>query len=374
MRALRLKQWKSDAVLEEVPVPEPGPGEVLIEVGAAGACHSDLHLMHEFEPGILPWAPPFTLGHENAGWVHTLGEGVTGLEVGQPVAVVGAWGCGSLRALPRRAWRPTANAPTGRRSPAAAAASASTAGWPTSCSSSPRATSCPLPDGLEVVDAAPLTDAALTPYHAVRRSLGKLRSRRAPRVVIGVGGLGHLAVQVLKAVSAARVIAIDGRDEAREHAATLGADLALAPGSGHRRRRCARPPFEGRGADVVLDFVGLRRDARDGRQRACARWATSPSSASPAAPCRSRSSACPTRPACRRPTGATAQELVEVLDLAARGLLRADDDDLHARGRASSPTTTSRTAGCAGGRSSCPTTRSPAEGLRWAGESRQQQL
>ena len=78
MRALRLKEWKSEPVLEDVPVPEPGPGEVLIQVGAAGACHSDLHLMHEFEPGALPWSPPFTLGHENAGWVHTLGEGVTG--------------------------------------------------------------------------------------------------------------------------------------------------------------------------------------------------------------------------------------------------------------------------------------------------------
>ena len=74
MRALRLNQWKSEPVLEEVPVPEPGPGEVLVQVGAAGACHSDLHLMHEFEPGMLPYDPPFTLGHENAGWVHTLGQ------------------------------------------------------------------------------------------------------------------------------------------------------------------------------------------------------------------------------------------------------------------------------------------------------------
>ena len=95
MKALRLNSWKSNAVLEDVPVPEPGPGEVLVQVGAAGACHSDLHLMHDFEADTLPWSPPFTLGHENAGWVHTLGEGVRGLEPGQPVAVVGAWGCGT---------------------------------------------------------------------------------------------------------------------------------------------------------------------------------------------------------------------------------------------------------------------------------------
>ena len=94
MRALRLESWKSEPVLTEVDTPEPGPGEVLVQVGAAGACHSDLHLMHDFEPGVLPWSPPFTLGHENAGWVHALGQGVRGLEPGQPVAVVGAWGCG----------------------------------------------------------------------------------------------------------------------------------------------------------------------------------------------------------------------------------------------------------------------------------------
>ena len=87
MKALRLNSWKSEPVLEDVPMPEPGPGQVLVQVGAAGACHSDLHLMNEFEPGTLPWSPPFTLGHENAGWVHTLGDGVTGLEVGQPVSV-----------------------------------------------------------------------------------------------------------------------------------------------------------------------------------------------------------------------------------------------------------------------------------------------
>jgi len=75
-------------------MPEPGRGQVVIKVGGAGACHSDLHLMHDFEAGQLPWDPPFTLGHENAGWVSALGADVTGLEVGQPVAVYGCWGCG----------------------------------------------------------------------------------------------------------------------------------------------------------------------------------------------------------------------------------------------------------------------------------------
>ena len=75
--------------------PVAGPGQVVVRIGGAGACHSDLHLLHDFEPGLLPWNPPFTLGHENAGWVHQLGPGVTGFDVGQPVAVYGPWGCGN---------------------------------------------------------------------------------------------------------------------------------------------------------------------------------------------------------------------------------------------------------------------------------------
>jgi propanol-preferring alcohol dehydrogenase len=94
MDALRLLSWKSEPQLVEVDPPVPRPGEVVVKIGGAGACHSDLHLMHDFEGGSLPWGPPFTLGHENAGWVHQLGDGVTGLDVGQPVAVYGAWGCG----------------------------------------------------------------------------------------------------------------------------------------------------------------------------------------------------------------------------------------------------------------------------------------
>ena len=89
MRALRLESWKSEPKLVEVPDPTPGPGEAVIRVGGAGACHSDLHLMHDFDAGVVPWQPPFTLGHENAGWVHALGEGVAGFEVGQAVAVYG---------------------------------------------------------------------------------------------------------------------------------------------------------------------------------------------------------------------------------------------------------------------------------------------
>ncbi len=96
MKALRLLDWKSDPQIVEVDRPVPGPGEALVRIGGAGACHSDLHLMHEFEGGVLPWGPPFTLGHENAGWVEELGPDTeaAGISVGSAVAVYGPWGCG----------------------------------------------------------------------------------------------------------------------------------------------------------------------------------------------------------------------------------------------------------------------------------------
>ena len=67
MKALRLTDWKSEPEIVDVPKPTPGPGQVVVKIGGAGACHSDLHLMHDFEPGMVPWRMPFTLGHENAG-------------------------------------------------------------------------------------------------------------------------------------------------------------------------------------------------------------------------------------------------------------------------------------------------------------------
>ncbi|MEO5901729.1 MAG: alcohol dehydrogenase catalytic domain-containing protein, partial [Ilumatobacteraceae bacterium] len=94
MQAFRLLEWGSEPEMVDVPEPEAGPGAVVIEVAGAGACHSDVHLMEIPKGAPMPWGPPFTLGHENAGRVHALGAGVTGLGIGEPVAVYGAWGCG----------------------------------------------------------------------------------------------------------------------------------------------------------------------------------------------------------------------------------------------------------------------------------------
>ena len=210
--------------------------------------------MHDFVGGALPWGPPFTLGHENAGWVHKVGEGVTHLELGQPVAVYGAWGCGTCARCQLGMETYCENLP-GAPVPGGGGGLGLDGGVAELMLVPSSRHLLPLPDGLDPVHAAPLTDAGLTPYHAVRRSLSKL-TPGSTAVVIGVGGLGHLAIQILKATTAARVVAVDTRPEALALAQDCGADLtvqsgeAAARGDPRRhdwawRRRGARPSGSG---------------------------------------------------------------------------------------------------------------------------------
>jgi propanol-preferring alcohol dehydrogenase len=248
MQALQLTAWQHDPELRDVAEPEPGPGEVVVRIGGAGVCHSDLHLLYEFPPELMPYDPPFTLGHENAGWVHALGVGVTGLEVGQPVAVYGAWGCGHCIRCREGKENYCVNAAT-----AGASGGLGRDGGmaPYLLVPSSRLV-VPLGD-LDPVAAAPLTDAGLTPYHAIRRSLPKLLPG-STAVAIGVGGLGHMGVQLLSALTAAQVIAVDQRPEALELARASGADVTVQ--SGPDAAAEIRDATRGVGADVVLDFVG----------------------------------------------------------------------------------------------------------------------
>ena len=250
MQAFQLVAWKTPPEPHEVPEPEPGPGQVVIRVAGAGACHSDLHLMHDFEGGLLPWGPPFTLGHENAGFVDALGSGVTGLEIGEPVLVYGPWGCGRCHRC--RQGMENYCEHSAEIGPAGGGLGLDGGMAPKMLVPSARHL-VPLGD-LDPVDAAPLSDAGLTPYHAVKRSL-PLLDPGSVAVVIGVGGLGHMAVQILVAMTAATVVAADQRDRALATAREVGATHAVPAGgdaAGHIRELC-----RGRGADVVLDFVGV---------------------------------------------------------------------------------------------------------------------
>ncbi|MBJ7328591.1 MAG: NAD(P)-dependent alcohol dehydrogenase [Solirubrobacteraceae bacterium] len=249
MRAYQLTAWEHPAELREVAVPEPGPGEVLLKVGGAGACHSDLHLM-EWPEGLLPFELPFTLGHENAGWVDAVGAGVTGVEIGEPVAVYGPWGCG--RCKPCRESKENYCEHQAEIGAFGGGLGLNGGMAEYMLVPSPRLL-LPLGD-LDPREAAPLSDAALTPYHAIKRSLGRL-GPGSSAVVVGVGGLGHMAVQILRAMTPARIIAVDTSELHLRVAQDAGADQAVLAGPeaadevrAHTRR--------GLGAQLVLDVVG----------------------------------------------------------------------------------------------------------------------
>jgi propanol-preferring alcohol dehydrogenase len=252
MRAIRLLRWKSEPELVEMDEPVAGPGQVVVRIGGAGACHSDLHLMDDFEPGAVPWNPPFTLGHENAGWVHSLGDGVTGLQVGQAVAVYGPWGCGTCERC-RVGIETYCENPAGAPVPGGGGGLGLDGGMADYLLVPAARHVVPLPEGLDPVVAAPLTDAGLTPYHAIKRSWPKLVPG-STAVVIGVGGLGHVGVQILKATTAARIVAVDTKKDALAVAEESGADHAVLSGEGAVEE--IRRLTGGRGADLVVDCVG----------------------------------------------------------------------------------------------------------------------
>jgi propanol-preferring alcohol dehydrogenase len=244
VKAVQLVSWQAEPELREVDVPEPGPGEVLVEVEAAGLCHSDLHVMDSPE-GTLPWKLPLTLGHEVAGRVAARGAGATGVEEGDPVLVYGPWGCGMCRQCARGA----ENICERGRSACGLGSDGGLADYVVV--PSPRLL---VPRGeLDAVHAAPLTDAALTPYHALKPELWRLHPGSSV-VVIGVGGLGHVAVQLVRELSAARIVALDLREQSRRLALENGAHAALD--ASEASAEDVRAETGQLGATLVLDFVG----------------------------------------------------------------------------------------------------------------------
>ena len=249
MQAVQLVAWERSAEVREVPEPVPGPGEVLLRVTGAGLCHSDLHLMH-WPAGTLPYELPFTLGHEVAGTVAALGDGTDGIDLGESVLVYGPWGCGRCprcsrgeeHLCERRDLRRGSGCGLGRDGGLAEFVVLPSARL-----------SVPIGD-LDPVAAAPLADAGLTPYHAVKRALRDLRPG-STAVVIGVGGLGHVAVQLLRALSGCRIVAVDRREEALDVALSAGADAVL-PADGVTAED-VRHAAGGRGAALVIDCVGV---------------------------------------------------------------------------------------------------------------------
>ncbi|MFJ5544098.1 NAD(P)-dependent alcohol dehydrogenase [Micromonospora chalcea] len=253
MRAVRMT---APGVLEhtEAPTPEAGPGEVLLRVGAVGACHSDLHIL-DAPAGVFPI--PMTLGHEIAGTVDTVGAGVVGWSPGERAAVYGIIGCGRCRACLRGEENRCRVIPVG-------GIGLSRDGGLAEYVVVPASRLLPVGD-MDLTQAAPLTDAGLTPYHAVELARPRLRPGTTC-VVIGIGGLGHMGLQILLATTAVRIVAVDTSTAALDLAGRLGAHhvVPAGPDAVEKIRGLVGPPPDG--ADVVLDFVGAQATLDTARQ------------------------------------------------------------------------------------------------------------
>lgn len=245
MKALQIT---SPGVIElcEVPVPELGNSDILIEVAAAGICHSDLHILHSERIRERP----MTLGHEIAGTVAAVGDSVSGVELGTAGVVYLCWSCGTCREC--AAGRENACVAAGRMAMPPCPGLGPDGGM-AEYVRVPAASFVPSGD-LDPVQAAPIADAALTSMHAINSARENLRPG-GTAVVIGVGGLGHVGIQILRAISPVRVIALDISEDKRELATRLGADLAL-PADEHAAARILELTG-GLGADAVFDFVGV---------------------------------------------------------------------------------------------------------------------
>lgn len=251
MKAFQIMGWQQSPELREVQIPEPGTGQVLVKIGGAGVCHSDLHLMNWAAAGTLPYRLPFTLGHENAGWVEKLGPGVEGYSVGDPVAIYGPWGCGYCYNCRQgfEIYCENANSVND----GAVGGGLGLDGGMSEYMIVPSARFLIPLYNLQPKEAAPLTDAGLTPYHAIKRSFSLLNPT-ASVVLLGVGGLGHLAIQILRVLTSAQLIALDINEEKLKFAADLGADEVMISDENAPLKiaECTR----GQGAELVLDMVG----------------------------------------------------------------------------------------------------------------------
>lgn len=252
MKAVRFTAFKTKPEIKDVERPTPGPGEVLLKIAGAGACHSDISVYEHFDES-LPIAPllgpEYTLGHENSGWVEEVGEGVVGFEKGDAYLAYGPIGCGHCRACSRG--QDTYCENVGEVGYLATGLGRD--GGMAEYMTIPAKNLIPLGDA-DPVGAAPLADAGLTPYHAIKEAHEQLAGGGRYALAIGLGGLGQMGVQLLAATTGATVIATDMKPEAMEMAAARGA-IVVPSGEGAAEK--IREITGGRGVDAVFDFVGI---------------------------------------------------------------------------------------------------------------------
>lgn len=252
MKAVRLHRYDERPVVEEVPEPTvERPFDVVVRVGGAGLCRTDLHIIEGQWASRSNVSLPYTLGHENAGWVHAVGPAVEHVQVGDAVILHPLVTCGFCRAC---------RAGDDVHCEAQSFPGIDTDGGMAEYLRTSARSVVPLPAGVQPADVAALADAGLTAYHAVKKALPLLHPG-STCVVIGAGGLGHIGIQCLTALSATRVVVLDANPDALALTTGWGADETVLVDGSHVDR--VLELTDGHGAEVVLDFVGERGAERD---------------------------------------------------------------------------------------------------------------
>jgi NAD+-dependent secondary alcohol dehydrogenase Adh1 len=252
MKAVRLHRYEERPTVEGVPDPEvTGPFDVVVAIGGAGLCRTDLHIVEGQWAAKSNVGLPYTLGHENAGWVHAVGSAVEHVQPGDAVIMHPLVTCGFCRAC-RSGDDVHCEA---SRFPGIDADGGMADYLRTSARSVVK-----LAPGTEPAAVAALADAGLTAYHAVKKAVPLLYPG-STCVVMGAGGLGHIGIQCLRAMTATRIVVLDRNPEALALTAEWGADETVLVNDRHVEQ--VLELTDGKGAEVVLDFVGEKGAERD---------------------------------------------------------------------------------------------------------------
>ncbi|SFQ99735.1 NAD+-dependent secondary alcohol dehydrogenase Adh1 [Lentzea waywayandensis] len=253
MKAVQVVGYHRPLELTEVSEPTvTGPFDVVVRIGGAGVCRTDLHILEGQWAEKSGVTLPYTIGHENAGWVHAVGAAVTNVAEGDKVIVHPLITCGLCRAC---------RSGDDVHCAASRFPGIDTAGGYAEYLKTSARSVVKIDDALEPSDVAALADAGLTAYHAAAKAARRLRPGDRC-VVIGAGGLGHIGVQVLKALTAAEIVVVDRNPDAVKLAETIGADHGVVADGSHVA--AVLDLTGGDGAETVIDFVGEGGATRDG--------------------------------------------------------------------------------------------------------------
>jgi len=247
MKAARLHQYEKPLVIEDVERPQiTSPQDVIVRIAGAGVCHTDLHLVEGVWRGILNVKLPYTLGHENVGYIEDVGDAgkAIGLKKGDPVIMHPVITDGTC---------PACRIGEDMHCENLVFPGLTTDGGFAEYMKTSYRSVIKLPGGIDPVDLAPLADAGVTAYRAAKKAARTL-SAGSYVVVIGVGGLGHIGIQSLKALTPATIIAVDIDERKLKLAKDLGAEYTV-----DARRDPVSEVMKitnNKGAQVVIDFVG----------------------------------------------------------------------------------------------------------------------